>query len=103
MLGLEVRDDTEVEPGEYAPYRIEPGFRGVVITGGDSRGAVGRLRLPAGTLILDINGEEIQGRADYERILSALEPGDALSVQFNVLLIDGSRRNMFRSVVIPER
>ena len=64
---------------------------------------MGRLRLPEGTLILDINGEEIQGRADYERILSALGPGDALSVQFNVLLLDGSRRNMFRSVVIPER
>ena len=102
-LGLAVKDDAEIEAREHAQYRIDPGFNGVVIVGGDRRGAVGRLRLPEGTLILDINGEEIQGRGDYERIISGLGPGDALSVQLDILLRDGRRQNAFRSVVIPER
>lgn len=102
ILGLEVKDDAELEAQEHDQYRIDSGFEGVAIVDRDPRGAVGRL-LPEGTLILDINGEAIQGRADYDRIISGLEPGDALSLQLNVLLLDGSRRNAFRSVVIPER
>ena len=103
LLGLEVRDDAELEARDHARYRIDPGYTGVVIVDGDPRGAVGRLRLPRGTLILDINGEEIQGRADYDRIISGLRPGDALSLQLNVPTLDGGRQNAFRSVVIPER
>ena len=53
-------------------------------------------------MILDINGEEIGGRADYDRIVSGLRPGDALSVRLNFRTPAG-RQEGIRSIVIPER
>jgi len=90
ILGLEVRDDA--------------GFTGVVIVDADSRGAVGRAGItPEGARIVDINGEEVRTAADYERIISGFEPGDAVSLQFSFRTRDGGWQNAFRSVVIPER
>ena len=103
VLGLEVRDDAQLEARGRDRYRVDPGFTGVIIVDADSRGAVGRAGIPPGALIVDINGEEIRTGADYERVISGLGPGDALSLQYSLPTRDGGRQSQFRSVVIPER
>ncbi|MXX67887.1 MAG: PDZ domain-containing protein [Gemmatimonadales bacterium] len=102
VLGLEVRDDRQLE-ARHDDYRIDPGFTGVLIVDADSRGAAGRAGILPGALIVDINGEEIRTGADYERIISGLGPGDAVSLQYSFPTPDGGRQSQFRSVVIPER
>ncbi|WP_423927542.1 S1C family serine protease [Candidatus Palauibacter sp.] len=104
QLGLEVKEYGELSGAERRDFAVTPGTGSIVIVGGNPRGAVGRElgTIPAGAVILDINGEEMQGRADYDRIVSGLRPGDALSVRFSFRTQSG-RQEGIRSIVIPER
>ena len=103
-LGLEVREPAMLSRGERREYGVESGDEGVVIVDGDPRGAIGRGfgAVPTGAIILDINGEEILNRAQYDRIVSGLRPGDALSVRVSLPVRSG-RQEDIRSLVIPER
>ena len=104
QLGLELKEYSELSSAERQDYAVPSAMGGVIIVDGNPRGAVGRAlgTIPAGTVILDINGEEIGGRADYDRIVSGLGPGDALSVRLNFRTPAG-RQEGIRSIVIPER
>ena len=103
-LGLDVREPGTLSRDERREYGVEPGDEGVVIVDGDPRGAIGRGfgAVPTGAIILDINGDEIRDRAAYNRIVSELRPGDALSVRVSLLLRSG-RQEDIRSLVIPDR
>ncbi|WP_419163208.1 trypsin-like peptidase domain-containing protein [Candidatus Palauibacter sp.] len=101
-LGLEVRDYDELSRADLRRYEGDEDVEGVIIVGGDPRGAVGRQfgRIPVGATIIDINGAEVRGRTDYDRIVAGLRPGDAVSLRY---LRDFDQQSQIRSVLIPER
>ncbi len=103
-LGIEVRDLDELSRSERRRYRVTPDLEGVLIVDGDRRGAIGRLfgGIPEGWVISDINGEDIESVEDYDRVVSRLDPGEAVSVIF-LRPVGTEWANQIRSVVIPER
>ncbi|MDX1395022.1 MAG: trypsin-like peptidase domain-containing protein [Gemmatimonadota bacterium] len=99
---------TELTGGTRREYMIPDGVaNGVVIVGGEARGPFGKLfngSVPEGTVIKDFNGQAIATVADYERIASGLDPGEAVSF---ILEIDftggGGYSPVIQSLVLPQR
>ena len=104
LLGLDVREPAALSGGERREYGVGRDEAGVIIVDGDPWGAVGRGfgAIPTGAIILDINGVAIQGRNEYDRIVSQLQPGDAVSVRLSLPFQSG-RQEDIRSLVVPER
>ncbi|MDX1579271.1 MAG: hypothetical protein R3266_12345, partial [Gemmatimonadota bacterium] len=102
-LGLEIVEVAELSRTERRRFGIPDRIEGVVVVDGDRRGAVGRVfgGVPEGVVITDINGRTIETLSDYERAVSDLEPGDAVSM---VYMSRGTQwSTAVTSLVIPER
>ncbi len=102
-LGLEVREYGDLTPAERRQLGLSrsDADSGVVIVGGDMRGAVARQvgAVPAGRIIFDINGEQVASREDYDRLVNQLGPGEVASLRYS---LPGDGWSSTVSVVIPE-
>ncbi len=104
-LGVEVEDIAELSRGDRREYGVTEEMSGVVVTNGDRRGAFGRFfgQVPEGIVITDINGTEVKDLADYERVASRLEPGEAVSVIYQRPVLGGGWTSGIATVLVPER
>ena len=71
-----------ITPAVENYYRL-PVNHGVVILGVVRHGPAQKVGLAGGDILIRINGQELHDRADVQRILSKLKPGQNIEVVFN--------------------
>jgi len=101
-LGIEV---AEVDRGTRREFSIPNEIEGVVITAVADRGPLWRIvgERAEGAVIVDLNGTPIRTLADYDRVRSALAPGDVASLILQTEANGGGWTNQVFSLVIPQR
>jgi len=105
-LGVEVEDLVDLSRGDRREYGVADDMRGVIVVGGDQRGALARFfgNVPEGLIVItDINGTVIENIEDYERVVSRLDPGEAVSVIYLSRGAGGVWASSIANVLIPER
>ncbi|MGD1841377.1 MAG: S1C family serine protease [Thermonemataceae bacterium] len=78
FLGAEVKDINTDIAEEYNLAKLD----GVVITGVLEGSAADKIGLVEGDVILKVNEEEINARAEYDEQLSYLKPGDKVNIAY---------------------
>lgn len=77
LLGFAVRD---LDPAAFNRLKLPATTRGVLITRVDPVSAASDAEVQRGTVLLEINRKPIVTVADYRRIVSAIQPGDVVTL-----------------------
>jgi serine protease Do len=77
LLGLTVRD---LDAGVFNRLRLPKSIRGVLIARIDGMSALVDANVQRGTILLEMNRKPIVSVADYNRLATAVQPGDVLTL-----------------------
>ncbi|MGH3117391.1 MAG: PDZ domain-containing protein, partial [Gaiellales bacterium] len=76
-LGVSVR---ELDDAFIRRAAIPPSVEGVVVSRIDAVGPAFQSGLARGKVIMEINRQPIRSMRDFERVVSAIRPGDAIAL-----------------------